>query len=118
VLVLHSLALERRQRPQTEIENRLRLQLAELETLHQLRARLLGVGGGADQRDHLVEVVEGDQIALEDVRAFLCAAQLVLRAAGNHLALEVEVVLQHVAQRKRLRNAVYEGNRVVAERCL
>jgi hypothetical protein len=34
-------------------------------------SRLVGVVGAADQRDHLVEVVERDQIALEDVRALL-----------------------------------------------
>ena len=46
----------------------------------------------ADQRDHRVEVVERDQVALEDVRALLGLAQLELRAAGDDLALVVEVV--------------------------
>ena len=115
VLVLDPLALERGQRAQAEVEDRLRLDLGELELLHQALARRVGVGGGADQRDHRVEVVERDQVALEDVRARLGLAQLVLQPAGDDLALEVEVVAEQVAQRERPRHAVDERDRVVAE---
>ena len=69
VLVLDALALEPREGAQPEIEDRLRLELAEPEALHQPRPRLVGVVGGSDQLDDLVEVVEGDEVALEDVRA-------------------------------------------------
>ena len=55
-------------------------------------ARRLGALRGADQRDHRVDVVERDQVALEDVRAALGVAQLELQPAGDDLALEVEVV--------------------------
>src|SRR6476619_5766463 len=51
---------------------------------------------GADQLDHLVEVVERDQVALEDMRAFLGLAQLELRAADDDRALELEVVAQEL----------------------
>ena len=42
-------------------------------------------------------------------------SQLVLRAAGHDLALEVQVVADELEQRERPRHAVDEGDRVVAE---
>jgi hypothetical protein len=118
VLVLDPLALQRGQRPQPEIEDRLRLDLRELELLDQPLACGIRVGRGADQRDHGVEVVERDQVALEDVRAGLGFPELVLRSAGDDLALEVEVVAEEVAQRERSRDAVDERHGVVPERHL
>ena len=118
VLCLDPLPLERGQRAQAEVEDRLGLDLREVELLHQALARRVGVLGRADERDHLVEVVERDQVALEDVRALLGLAQLELRAADDDRALELEVVAQELEQRQRLRHAVDERDRVVAERRL
>ena len=92
VLRLDLLAREPGQARETQIEDRLRLNLGEVEALDQLRARLVGVGGRADQRDDRVDVVERLEVTLEHVRAGLSLAQLVLRAARDDLALEVEVV--------------------------
>ena len=78
-------------------------------------ARGVRVVGSADERDDLVEVVEGDEVALEDVRARERLAQLVLRAPGDDLALEVEVVPDELEQRQRPRHAVDERDGVVAE---
>ena len=114
-LVLDPLALEPGQPLEAEVENRLRLDLRELEGLHQADAGRIRVGRRADQRDDRVEVVERDQVALEHVRACLGLAQLELGAAGDDLALEVEVVLEHVAQRQRPRDAVDQRDGVVAE---
>jgi hypothetical protein len=69
VVALDPLPLERCKRTQPEIQDRARLDLAELEPLHQLRPRRVGVGGCADERDDLVEDVERLEEALEDVRA-------------------------------------------------
>ena len=118
VLVLDLLLLERGERAEAKVEDRLRLDLRELEARHQLRPRIVGVGGGADERDHLVEVVERDQVALEDVRAGDRLAQLVLEAARDDLALVLEVVPEQIAQAERPRHAVDERDRVVAERRL
>src|SRR5262245_11002783 len=118
VLVLDPLALERGQRAEPEVEDRLRLDLGQLELFHQARARGVRVGCFPDERDHRVEVVERDQVALEDVRARLGLAQLVLRPAGDDFALEVEVMAEQVAEGERARNAVDERHRVVAERRL
>ncbi len=115
MLVLDALPLESGELAESKIEDRLRLDLGELEAGHELLARGVRVLGVADQRDHLVEVVEGDQVALEHVRALERLAQLVLRAAGDDLALVVEVVPDELEQRQRARDAVDEGDGVVAE---
>ncbi len=115
VLVLDLLAGETREPGEPQLEDRVRLELGELEPGDQLRARLFGVAGRADQRDHGVEVVERDQVAAQDVGASLGLAQLELRAARDDLALEGEVVRDLLEQRQRLRDAVDERDGVVAE---
>ncbi len=92
--------------------------IGQLEALDQPVARGLGIARAADQRDHLVEVGERDQQTLEDVRALLGAAQLVLRAAHDDLALVVDVVADHLAQRQRARHVVDQRDHVDAERGL
>jgi len=51
------------------------------------------------------------RVAGEDVRAAFLLAQLVLRTAGDDLALEVEEVRDELEQRQRARNAVDERRR-------
>ena len=111
-----------RSRPVSARSRRSRIACAwisvEPESLLERGACAVRVVGGADQRDHLVEVLERDQVALEDVCALHRAAQLVLRAADHDLALVVEVVPDELEQRERARDAVHERHRVVAERRL
>ncbi len=118
VLLLDLVGLERGQPAERQLEDRLRLDDGQLEALDQPVARRLGVARAADQRDHLVEVGERDQQPLEHVRALLGAAQLVLRAADDHLALVIDVVADHLAQRQRPRDVVDERDHVHAERGL
>ena len=68
MLVLDTLALERGQRAQPQVKDRLSLDLGEVELAHQPLARRVGVVRRTDQRDHRVEVVERGQVALQDVR--------------------------------------------------
>jgi len=116
---LNSASISWRARPvrraRRRVDDRLRLDLGEGEARLELRPRFVRVGGGADERDDRVDVVERDDVALEDVRAALGLVQLVLRAADDDLALEVEVVPDELEQRERLRHAVDERDGVVAE---
>ncbi len=114
-LVLDPLALEPGQPLEPEVEDRLRLDLRQLELALEPLARLVRVRRGADQRDDSIEVVERDQVALENVRPRLGLAELELRAAGDDLTLEVEVVLEHVPEGQRPRDTVDERDRVEAE---
>ncbi len=108
-------ALERRQRAQPHLEDRVRLRLGELEARHQLRARGGAVLGGADDRDHGVEVLEGDREALEQVRARAGLREVVGGAPHHHLAAEVDEVAQRLLEREELRPAVGEREQVHAE---
>ena len=78
-------------------------------------ARGVDVGGGADRRDHLVEVVERDLQPFEDVGPFLRPGEIELGAASDDVAPVVDVVLEHPLQAERLRLAVDEGEHVRAE---
>ena len=107
--------LQRGQALQAHVEDRLRLLARELELRDQAVARFVGVGRAADQLDHRVEVVERDQQPLEDVGASLGAAQFVLGAAGDDLALVVDVVVDHLEQAEGARHVVDQRHHVDAE---
>src|SRR5690606_25897904 len=70
------------------------------------------------QPDYLVEVVERDQQALEDVGAGLGLAQLELGAADDDLALVGDVVADQVLEVQDHRYVVDQGDHVQAERGL
>ena len=78
------LALEAGEPRQPHLEDGVGLDLGELELAHQPAARRLDVLGRADQRDHLVEVVERDLEAFEDVGALLGLGQVELGAPPHH----------------------------------
>ncbi len=107
--------LELREALQAQIEDRARLDLGQVERVDQSRARLLGVGGAPYQRDHGVDVPQGDQQPFEDVRARLRPLQAVAGPARHHVALVVEVVRDQLAQAQRPWHAVDERDRVDAE---
>ena len=92
VLVLDLLALEGGQAGQSHVEDRLGLEVRQLEPRHQVRLGLLDVGRLADRLDDLVEVVEGDLEALEDVSPGPGLAEVELRAAPDDLAAVVDPV--------------------------
>ena len=117
-LVLDALALEPGEPGEAQVEDGLSLDLAQVELLHEALPCLVGVVGGTDQSDDGIEVVERDEIALEDVSALLGLAKLVLRPAGHHLTLVIEVVGHQLEQRQRSRDTADERDRVVAERRL
>jgi hypothetical protein len=114
VLVLDLLALERRQATQLHLEDGVGLDLGELEQLDE-RARGVDVRRGADRGDDLVEVVERDLQALEDVRSLLGAGEIELGSPADDLSPIADVVLEHPLQAERLRLAVDEGEHVGAE---
>ena len=93
-LVQYLLALQVGQAAQLHVEDGLRLYLGELEALHQGVAGGLGVGRLPDGLDDLVQEVEGDFEAFQDVGAVPGDAQLELRAARDDLAPEIDEELQ------------------------
>src|SRR3954454_23436921 len=101
-----------------KVEDRLRLNLRQVEPLDQLNPCVVGVAGRADEGDDRIDVVERFEVALEYMRPCFGLAQLVLRAARDDLALEVEVVPDELEERQRAGHAVDERDGVVPERGL
>ena len=103
-LVEHLLALERGERAQAHVEDRLRLALGEREARSCSAVRAAAVSSAPRMiAITLVEVVERDREALEDVGARLGLGEVVGGAPRHHLAAEVEEVLERLLQRERLR---------------
>ncbi len=118
MLAPHLVLLQRGQRAQAEVEDRPRLLLGEPELGHQRLARRIGVGRVADDRDHAVEVVERDQVALEDVQPALRPLEPELGAPGDDFLLVVDVVPQQGLEPERARRAADQADDVGAERRL
>ena len=93
----------------------LRLQLRQVEPLHQVRAGVLDLARLADRPDHRVEVVEGDLQALEDVGPGPGLAEVELGPPPDDLAAMVDVVLEDALERQRLGLAVDERQHVHVE---
>ena len=93
VLGLDLVALEAGQLVEAQFEDGVGLALGERVLGHQLDLGLLPVLRSADDPDEVVEVVEGDLVALEDVRAVLGLAQAELGAAGDDIAAVLDVAL-------------------------
>ena len=100
ILLLELFAVEPLQLDQAHVADGLRLHLGEGEALHQV---LLGVViARTDDADDLVDIVLGDQQALEQVGALLRLSEIVARAADNDVLLEAQVFVEDVAQREDL----------------
>src|SRR6185437_15719771 len=105
-LVEDLLPLQPGEAVQLQVEDRLRLLFAERELLHQPLARLLRAGGGADELDDRVEVVQGDPVPLQNMLALARLAQLEGRAPADHVHPVVEKALDGLDQAHLARLAV------------
>ena len=82
-LVDDLLTLERRQAAQLHLQDRVGLDVVDVEELLQALARLVDGRRPADERDDLVERVERLEVAAQDVHALLGLAQPVRACAGR-----------------------------------
>ena len=117
-LFLDLRALEAGELAEAHLHDGLRLHVVEAEARHQ---RFLALGDRlriAQDRDDLVDEVERDHQAVQNVGALLRLFQLVLRAAQHDLALEADVFLQDLLQRQRARLPVDDREHDDAERHL
>ena len=69
-------------------------------------------------RDDLVDVLERDQVAEQDVLAVARLLELELRAAADDVAPVLDVRLEHLLEAHRLRLALVERHHVDRERRL
>ena len=102
-------ALEAGELVEAEFEDGVGLALGERVLRHQLLLGLVAIGGGADDFDEVVEVIEGDDVALEDVGAVLGLLEAELRAAGDDIAAVLDVALNEFLDVHLLRPLLVEG---------
>ena len=118
VLGLDLAALQARQLVEPQLEDGVRLALRERVLRHQPHLGLVAVGRGADDLHEVVEVIERDDVALEDVGAVLGLAQPEPRAAGHHVAAVLDVALDQLLDVHLLRALAVEREQRDAERGL
>ena len=94
------------------------LHVRQAEAFHQPRAGLIGRFRLADDADGLVQVVQYNHEALEQVRPFLGLGQVEAGAAGDHLVAVFHEVVYHVLQAQQAGAAMHQGDVVHAERRL
>ena len=107
-LLLDLIAGETRKATETHLENGLGLLRREAKALDKALGSL-GVGlRRADDVNDFVDVVESHEIALENVGTSLRLLEVEAGAAGHHVDLVVDIVLQHLAKRQELGHAIHE----------
>ena len=117
-LVDDLLPLEAGEPLELHLEDRVGLDLAEAEAAHEAGARLRRRLRLADEGDHLVEVVEGDDEAFEDVGPRLGLSQLEGRPPAHDLAAELDEQLRGLEQVQDLRPLVDDREHDDPERVL
>ncbi len=85
---------------------------------HQLRARGRRIGSFSDQRDHLVDIGDGDGKTDQDMGAVARLAQQELGAAPHNLLAEVGEGVNHVLEIELLGTPADQRHHVAAERRL
>ena len=78
-------------------------------------ARGAGIGRGADEADHLVDVGDRDREANLDMRVVARLGEQIFGPPRDHFLAEVEERAQHVGQRQHLRPAAVQRDHVGAE---
>jgi len=90
------LPLQGHQALEAHVQDGLGLGLGEAEALHEAPPGGGGVLGGPDQGDDLVDVVQGDEEALQDVGPLLGLLEVKEAPAPDHLLAVVQVVAHEV----------------------
>src|SRR5690606_5184401 len=100
---------------QLQLQDVVRLQLGQVEDLHQAGPRCGGVVAAADQLDDLVDVQDRDQQTVDQVQPLLPAPESVCRAAADHVGAEVDIDREQLPQPQRARLPVDQRHVVDAE---
>ena len=103
LLIGQPASLQSRQSPQLHGQDRLGLELTELEHFDEVLFRRLAGTAATDGGNNLVNYVQRLQQPLDDVQPGLPLFQLVAAAADDDVQPMLEKVNQHVAQREPLR---------------
>ena len=117
-LVDDPLPLQRGQPAQLHVQDRVGLQVVDLQQRLQALAGLVGARAAPDQRDHLVQRVQRLDQAAVDVGAGLRVVQPVLGPPLDDLDLVGDPVGDELVEPERTRHVVDQRQHVAAERVL
>ena len=115
LLVFDLLPFQGSQATELHIQDSLRLPFAQREAAYQALFGSIGVGGIADGGNDLIQVLQSDQQAGQDMGALTRFGQVKLRAAANHLFAMLDKDLQRTLQRKQARHAIHQRQQLHAE---
>ena len=91
--LLDLLTLHAGKAAQRHVDDRLRLYIGKTKAGHQVHLGIADRCAGADDVDDFINVVDGDLVALEDMRLALCLFEIKGDAAGDDLFLMIDVML-------------------------
>ena len=102
-LLLYLMALKSRQLAESHINDCLRLNIGQSESIAKGSLRFGDRGRGLHYLHDLVYIVKGDLVALEDVRPCKSSVKVKLRAAGDDLLLKFNIPVKYFGKREDLR---------------
>ena len=103
---------------ETHVQNGLRLDFIQTESLHQGSACFLGGLAGADQPDDLIQVVHGNHETFQNMCPCPGLLEIIFRTAGDHMLLVLDEIMNHGLEAHLNGLAVRDGHHVHAERHL
>ena len=109
------LVLEGGETAQLHVEDRGRLDLIDLEQRHEAGPCVIDRGRGADERNNLIERIEGLEVAAQDVGALLGLAQAVAGAALDNLDLVGDPRAHELLDAEGAGHSIDQGEHVGAE---
>ncbi len=94
---------------QAQLQNSLGLDLAHAEVADQTFLGDFRICRIADQGNHLVQMIQRNQVTFKDMGTLAGFAQLILRTAHNHFMAESDELGDQVFQVQRPRTAAYQA---------
>src|SRR5690606_27505180 len=101
-------ALKTRQPLKAHVEDGTRLDFSESKSAHQTFACCLRVYRRANQRNHLIEVVERNKISLKNMSSFLRFSQLEPRPPYHHFVAVINEIFDQLFEIECLRTPFHE----------
>ena len=95
---------------QTHIYDRFGLQVIEIESLLEIQLSVCRSTACADDLNHLVDVINGDDQAFQDMCFLLGFLQLEARTAGYHLHTVLDEVTQQLLEVQQHRTTFHKGD--------
>ena len=115
VLVQNLLTFQSGQAAQLQSQDRVGLDLVDIEQLHQAASRLVDRGRATNQGNNLIQCIQGLEVTVQDVQTLLSLAQAELRTAHNHIDLVSNPVADKAINRQGSRNTVDQREHVCRE---